>query len=622
MLVTDRDGEQLKESEERYQHLVHLLPDGLIVYDNDHIVFANVSALKMIGVSRLDEIIGHPLYRFIHPDYVDDLPAQIQYMINEARPSNFVYNKLLRLDNGAVDVEMRAVAVKYDGKQAVQLIIRDLSDQKKMEASLNEKDYLYKSLVENVVAGVFVGQDNSIIYANPYLAEMYGYTVEEMISLTPFDLLGEAEFNKVKSTIINGMVSGQRQFPLKFKGIKKDGSTIYLEGNSTIITLNGYPSLLGTVQDVTFKHEQDCLLRDSAKVYQKIIKFVPEPIVLSDEGTIIYVNKLAMQMIGACEEAQVVGKSVFEFIHPSQHKYTQNTLAQIIASDEPTPFQERVIVCVDGRFLDVEIASVRINNYMGKDVMLSVIRDLTDRKRSEEMLVRSEKLSVIGQLAAGVAHEIRNPLTALKGFTQLLRNKNEKQSHYFDIMANEIDRINLIVNEFMTLAKPHFSKFSVAQLEPIMQSVISILETQAILLNVEITVNLERHLPSIYCNENQLKQVFLNVIKNAIEAMPDGGRVEITVDAAEDGFIRIRINDGGPGIPEGLIKKIGEPFLTTKEKGTGLGLMISTRIIEAHQGTLQLRSVLKEGTTVEIKLPAQEKMIETNACACDVGHSK
>jgi two-component system sporulation sensor kinase A len=155
-----------------------------------------------------------------------------------------------------------------------------------------------------------------------------------------------------------------------------------------------------------------------------------------------------------------------------------------------------------------------------------------------------------------------------------------------------------------------------------MQSVISILETQAILLNVQITVNLKRPLPDIYCNENQLKQVFLNVIKNAIESMPDGGQVAISADTSGDGYIRICIKDGGPGIPEGLIKKIGEPFLTTKEKGTGLGLMISSRIIEAHQGTLHLHSVLKEGTTVEIKMPAQEKMTGTAVYAYDVAQRK
>ena len=283
------------------------------------------------------------------------------------------------------------------------------------------------------------------------------------------------------------------------------------------------------------------------------------------------------------------------------------TMESITYSDEPTPFQERAIIRPDGQIIDVELSSIRINNYMGKDVMLTVIRDLTDRKRSEELLIRSEKLSAIGQLAAGVAHEIRNPLTALKGFTQLLSAKYPETPHYFTIMANEIDRINLIVNEFMTLAKPHFSQFNNEPLEPILQSVISILETQAILLNVELKVSYDHTRPSVYGNVDQLKQVFLNIIKNALEAMPHGGEVELTVATMEDGYVHIRIKDGGPGIPEELIKRIGEPFLTTKEKGTGLGIMISSRIIEAHKGTLQLSSAPNEGTLVEIALPVQEK---------------
>ncbi|CAM4011118.1 PAS domain S-box protein [Paenibacillus alkaliterrae] len=606
MMNVDCNVVQLKESEERYQHLVQLLPDALIVFNDDHIVFANASALKLIGVNRPEDIIGQSIYRFVHPRYVNEMPAQIQYLLREAHPTYFVHTKLIRTNREPVDVEMRAVAVKYDGKPSVQLIIRDISDRKRMEASLDEKEYLYKSLVESVVAGVFVGYGNNVVFCNPCLAEMYGYTVEEMLTLAPHELLDGNELIKIKKNIRDAMVNGKKQFPIKCRGIKKDGSTIFLEGNGTIIMFNGHLSLLGTVQDVTFKHEQECMLRDSAKLYQKMIKFVPEPIVVSDEGIVVYVNKLAMQMIGACEDSEVIGKSVFQFIHACKHERVVETMKQVMSTDDPTPYQERVIVCPDGRLLDVEISSIRINNYMGKDVILSVIRDLTERKRSEEMLVRSEKLSVIGQLAAGVAHEIRNPLTALKGFTQLLRNKYPEQQHYFEIMAAEIDRIALIVNEFMTLAKPHFSQFNSAQLEPILQSVIHILETQAILLNVTIVFQHEEPLPVVYCNENQLKQVFLNVIKNAIEAMPEGGEVVIHTEQTDNGEVQIRIKDGGPGIPEELIKKIGEPFVTTKEKGTGLGLMISTRIIEAHRGTLQISSVINEGTVVQINLPVQE----------------
>ena len=601
---------ELRESEERYQHLVHMLPDGLIVLSEGHIVFANFAFLSMIGVNKQEEIIAQPIHKFVHSDYLEQFSTNIRYLIREANPSNFIYFKLIRLDQETVEVELRAVAVKFDGKPAIQLIIHDISNQKRMEASLNEKDYLYKSLMESVVAGVFVVQNYNIVYTNPYLAEMFGYKEDELLSLSPIDLMEEEEIIKIRNEVMNGRVIGRDQFPLKFKGVKKNGSVIYLEGNSSIIMFNGLPSLLGTVQDVTFKQEKEKTLRDSAKLYQKMIKFVPEPIMLSDQGIILYVNKLAMQVFGIAEDTQIIGRSVFEFIHPNDHDSLMETMESIMSSDEPTPFQERVIIRPDGQYLDVELSCIRINNYLGKDVMLTVIRDLTDRKQSEELLIRSEKLSAIGQLAAGVAHEIRNPLTALKGFTQLLSAKYPEQPHYFTIMANEIDRISLIVNEFMTLAKPHFSHFHNEPLEPILQSVISILETQAILLNVELKVCYDHTRPSVYCNVDQLKQVFLNIIKNALEAMPQGGEVVLTVATMEDGYVHIRIKDGGPGIPEELIKRIGEPFVTTKEKGTGLGIMISTRIIEAHKGTLQLSSVINEGTVVEIKLPIQEQQEE------------
>ncbi|OMF38681.1 hypothetical protein BK133_00270 [Paenibacillus sp. FSL H8-0548] len=598
-------GDKLKQSEERYQHLVHMLPDGLIVYIEDTIVFANRAFLSMIGALRLEDITAYPIKTFVHPDYWEEFTVTINYIIREANPFKSVYYKLLNLNQETVEVEMRAVAVEFDGKSAMQLIIHDVSDQKRMEASLHEKDHLYKSLMESVVAGVFVGQRDTIVYANPYLAEMFGYTNEEMFKLSPFDLVTANEIEEVRMLVFAAMAKGVNQIPLKFKGIKKDGSIIYLEGNSSIIMFNGQPSLLGTIQDVTFKREKERLLRDNAMLYQKIIKFVPEPIVLSDGGTILYVNKLAMQVIGVNDAKDAVGKSIFDFFHPVDHETIKDTMQFIMSTDNATPFQERVIVHPDGQCIDVELSCIRINNYMGKDVMLSVIRDLTDRKRSEEILIRSEKLSAIGQLAAGVAHEIRNPLTALKGFTQLLSARYPEQPHYFTIMSNEIDRITLIVNEFMTLAKPHFSQFSNEPFKPILQSVISVLETQAILLNIELKASYDQSNPIVYCNVNQLKQVFLNVVKNAFEAMPGGGEVVISAVSMEDGYVHIRIKDGGPGIPEELINKIGEPFLTTKEKGTGLGIMISSRIIEAHKGTLQLSSVINEGTVVEIKLPIE-----------------
>lgn len=594
------------ESEERYRHLVQMLPDALVVFVDYRLVFANDSALRLFKAGRLENVIGVPIVQFVHPDYLECIRAHVEKLLRESGPSNIQVKKLLGMDGTAIDVEIKAVAVTYDGKRGIQLLIRDLSDRMRMEASLNEKEQLYKTLVENTVAGVFVASGDSISYMNPHFAEIFGYTPEEFIHLKVQDLLEDVDLNRIKHEVKERLGQNKTMFQLKMKGRRKDGSIMYLEGSSSLTTLNGEEIMLGIVQDVTFKQEQEQQLRMSALMYQKIIKFIPEAIVLTDNGQVVYANKLALKLIGIKDGNDVIGQNVLDYIHPTYREKTMMRMDEIMLSEEIAPFTESIVRCVDGRFVDVEISSIRINDYMGKNVLLSVIRDLTNRKQSEEMLVRSEKLSVIGQLAAGVAHEIRNPLTALKGFTQLLQTKYDDHSHYFDIMAGEIDRINLIVNEFMTLAKPHFSQFNSGYIEPILQSVLSILETQAILLNVEIKVKLEPELPAVFCNENQLKQVFLNVIKNAIEAMHGGGVVEISAVLVTDSDICIRIKDEGQGIPEELIARIGEPFVTTKENGTGLGLMISSRIIEAHNGTLHLFSKQNEGTTIEIRLPAQD----------------
>ncbi|WP_307472218.1 PAS domain-containing sensor histidine kinase [Paenibacillus harenae] len=594
------------ESEERYRHLVQMLPDAVVVIVDYRLVFANDSALRLFKIGKLEGVVGVPINQFVHPDYLERMPANVELLLRESGPLNLPVKKLLRMDGIAIDVEIKAVVVTYNGKRGIQLLIRDLTDRIRMEASLNEKEHLYKTLVENTVAGVFVAAGENISYMNPHFAEIFGYTPEEFVNVKVHDLLEDVDLDRIKHEVAEGISQNKTKYHLKMKGRRKDGSIIHIEGSSSLTSLNGEEIMLGIVQDVTFKQEQEQQLRKSALMYQKIIKFIPEAIVLTDNEQVVYANKLALKLIGVKDGNDVIGQSVLDFIHPNYHERTIMRMDEIMLSEEIAPFNESIVRCVDGRFVDVEISSIRINDYMGKNVLLSVIRDLTNRKQSEEMLVRSEKLSVIGQLAAGVAHEIRNPLTALKGFTQLLQSKYNDHSHYFDIMAGEIDRINLIVNEFMTLAKPHFSQFNSGYIEPILQSVLSILETQAILLNVEIKVKLEPELPAVFCNENQLKQVFLNVIKNAIEAMPSGGVVDITAVLVTDSEIGIRIKDEGQGIPEELIAKIGEPFVTTKEKGTGLGLMISTRIIEAHNGTLHLFSKQNEGTTIEIRLPAQD----------------
>ncbi len=230
-----------------------------------------------------------------------------------------------------------------------------------------------------------------------------------------------------------------------------------------------------------------------------------------------------------------------------------------------------------------------------------ITKDITESILAEERLRRSDKLAALGLLAAGVAHEIRNPLTTLKGFVQLLMSDIDK--HHADILLSEIDRINLIVGEFLILSKPQVIKYEAQNIKLILNNITSILETQATLKGIQLISEYDLNIPSINCEQNQLKQVFINLIKNAIEAMPNGGKIIIKAKQINNKMISIQIIDQGMGIEEERIHKLGEPFYTTKENGTGLGLMVCFRIIEQHGGIMNISSQINKGTTVEVCLP-------------------
>jgi two-component system, sporulation sensor kinase E len=220
-------------------------------------------------------------------------------------------------------------------------------------------------------------------------------------------------------------------------------------------------------------------------------------------------------------------------------------------------------------------------------------------------LSNTEKLSVAGQLAAGVAHEIRNPITVISGYLQLMK-KDASNRKVIEIMQGEVNRIQLIMNEFLFLAKPSEPKYDIHRMENILRDVLQLFRTQAATAGIAIHFRCPGGLPGIACDDNQLKQVYVNVIKNALEAMPDGGELCLTINV-HNGEMEILAADTGCGIPEEELARIGEPFYTTKETGNGLGVMICRSIIENHKGRLVISSVAGAGTTVSIRLPLSRK---------------
>jgi PAS domain S-box-containing protein len=313
-----------------------------------------------------------------------------------------------------------------------------------------------------------------------------------------------------------------------------------------------------------------------------------------------YVNRSGLQMFEADNEDEMIGKSVYLHLQPRFHSVMRNMLDKQDAGARPEPV-ELEWYTAKGRPLHTEVVKASAD-LPGKQAVQVIIRDISERKKNEELLINSEKLYVAGQLAAGIAHEIRNPLTSLKGFLQLMATGRLASKNYFDIMNSELTRIESIVSELLMLSKPQIYELAHTDIRILLGDTMTLLGAQAILHNIEMEAALGDEALWVKGVENQLKQVFINVLKNAIEAMADGGKVSIS-SGREGGHVVVRIQDDGPGIPEQQLAKIGQPFYTTKEKGTGLGLMVTYKIVDNHNGRISAKSMLGWGTTFEISLP-------------------
>ncbi|MFC0469807.1 ATP-binding protein [Halalkalibacter kiskunsagensis] len=220
----------------------------------------------------------------------------------------------------------------------------------------------------------------------------------------------------------------------------------------------------------------------------------------------------------------------------------------------------------------------------------------------DDKLIRLEKLSLLGQLSAGLAHELRNPMQSVRGFVQFLF-EDQKENQFRDIVISEMDRMNQLVNDFLMATQPSAPKRENSNLNDIVNETVEFMRNEATLHNVDITLSLESTMLYVDVDKSQIKQVMINLVKNAIEAAGDeGGKVMIYVKIRNEKEAVIEVVDNGAGIPLSIIGRIGEPFFSTKEEGTGLGLSISQRIIQEHKGAMRLEN-LESGTRVTVSLP-------------------
>ncbi len=241
------------------------------------------------------------------------------------------------------------------------------------------------------------------------------------------------------------------------------------------------------------------------------------------------------------------------------------------------------------------------------DITKQKLAKLELERSNQQLQMQAQKLAVAGQIAAGIAHEVRNPLTSVNGFLQLMKTQYPERTDYFDIIFSEIKRIDFVLSELLVLAKPQSVHFQEVQLHGLLEQVITLLKTNAVLSNIDLKQPFKKQdAGAILADANQMKQLFINLIKNAIEAMPEGGSIYISTEKVMNEW-KITIQDEGKGMSEEDIQKIYDPFFSTKTEGTGLGLTICATILKDHHGRMDVVSELGKGTTFHIYLPVCQK---------------
>jgi two-component system, sporulation sensor kinase A len=452
-----------------------------------------------------------------------------------------------------------------------------------------------------------VDMENRFVRINHMYTKIFGYTKEELMGRTFYDFANPDFVHDV----IEEVKKGKAFTNMITHRFHKEGHMIDIAVSySPFRNTNGeIIAIIAIYRDITEMVRMEKELLRTRELYELITENTTDMIkVIRKDKTIVYASPSHEKVIGLTPE-QIVGRPISEFLTPEEDTFLDKKLIEILETGEPKLLRKKFTACGNAAVYTEYIFSPIYNDNREIESFVSVGRNITDRVKNDATIRNLDRLSVTGQLAAGVAHEIRNPLTALKGFSKLLQTclDKEKQADYLSIIMNELERIDMIVNEFMSLAKPQAVKFVEEDLKTILDSTISVIHPQAMLHNVQITTNYALEHVMLLCNPHQLKQVFLNFLKNAIESMPQGGNIFISTEKGGDGKVLISIADEGPGIEEELMKYLGTPFYTTKDKGIGLGLTVSNKIIQEHNGQMKIESQQGKGTTVKVYLNSTGK---------------
>jgi PAS domain S-box-containing protein len=607
-------NKQFEESVEKYKTLAESSLTGMFIHQDGLFIFVN-DRFAEIHAYKPEELIGRNHLSLIHPDEREALKDIVSKRLRgETVPQRYEIRRI-RKDGKTIWCEMMATRIQYRGRPTIMGNIIDITERIRAQDAIRKSERFLNTIFESINDPFnILDRDYRIIKANNSYARMRGKTVEELIGRHCYEVLynrnNVCEGCSVKETFDSG------------KPYIKEKRVSFSGGPHVWIEIYTYPifderqnvsNVIEYTRDITKRKQIEEVLRQSESKYRTLLENLPQKIYLKDSDS-VYVScndNYARDLMIKSDE--IVGKTDYDF-YPIElaDKYRADD-KRIMESGQTEDIEEKYIQ--DGQEVIIHTVKTPIRDGEGTVIgILGFFWDITLRKKMEEQMFQTEKLASIGTLAAGVAHEINNPLAIMLGFTEVLLEKVPQDSEFNDLLKTiqkHGNNAKRIVENLLNFARFKECKKEEVDISKCIESVIDIEGKRLSLNNISVKKDMEESLPIVKGDPDELQQVFFNIINNAASSMKGGGDLRIQTKFEDNRKnIEIKISDTGTGIKPEHRSRIFDPLFTTKKRGegTGLGLTVSYAIVKKYAGEITFETRTKEespksGTTFIITLP-------------------
>jgi PAS domain S-box-containing protein len=513
-----------------------------------------------------------------------------------------------------------------DGSISKLSIYRDISERKRREEKLRISEENLKNLFEHVDCGAFISsKEGKFLNANRALLDMLGY--ENKAEFLKIDITKDLYVRPEDREHFKKMIESDGRvidFEVEFK--RKDGRTVpvLLTGHARYDQDGNVIGYEGLNVDISQRKLMERQLKEAYDFINKIIQSSPNAIMATDmTGSILIWNRAAEESLGY-KAAEVIGKMNIEKIYPEG---MARKVMQMLRSPEhggcgKLKAYPMVYVRQDGTVVEGNLSAAIIYDADGKEIAsVGSFVDLKERlemeralRRTQEQLLQSEKLAAMGRLTSQIAHELNNPLYGIMNTLELLKTEvslQSKRRKVLEMALSETVRLSELLRKMLSFSRPDQEEKQAVDLNTVLDEILLLHEKQLLENDIKIKTGFAAHLPPIMASKNQLRQIFLNLVANARDAMPEGGTLSVKTDSDRQN-VKTEISDSGIGIKEEHLKKIFDSFFTTKDsvKGVGLGLSVCYGFIKEHGGDIQVKSEVGAGTAFTITFPILEASVE------------